>query len=95
MGERLHPAADLLPLVGRWIDRGTRSRVVAGTFAVRAAGTGVLLASGRPIAFAVAPALLAVLPTARPSLLWWTLAATTAGAAVVVHRTAGRASRLA
>ncbi|WP_084556826.1 MFS transporter [Hamadaea tsunoensis] len=47
-----------LPLVGRWIDRGARSAVVATTLFVRVAGVVVLLAGHGLIAFVIASVLL-------------------------------------
>jgi MFS family permease len=47
-----------LPFVGRWIDRGARSTVVATTLLVRALGLFVLVLAPRPAGFALAVVLL-------------------------------------
>ncbi|HCU48221.1 MAG TPA: MFS transporter, partial [Micromonosporaceae bacterium] len=47
-----------LPIVGRWIDRGSRSAVVAATLLVRVAGVVVLLVGNGQIAYFVASILL-------------------------------------
>ncbi|WP_371494793.1 MFS transporter [Kitasatospora sp. NBC_00374] len=50
----------VVPLTGRWIDRGARSLPVAATLVVRAAGVGVLLAGHGAGGFTVAAVLLGV-----------------------------------
>lgn len=56
-----------LPLVGRWIDRGGRSAVVAATLLVRAAGLAVLTAGSGPAAFVAASVLMGVGGQAWPA----------------------------
>lgn len=56
-----------LPLVGRWIDRGGRSAVVAVTLLVRAAGVAVLIAGSGPAAFVIASVLIGVGGQAWPA----------------------------
>jgi LacI family transcriptional regulator, galactose operon repressor len=69
-----------LPLVGRWIDRGARSAVVASTLLIRAGGIGVLLAGDRFVGFMVASTLMGIGSQAYP----------TAHAAVVATLASGR-----
>jgi MFS family permease len=57
----------VLPLLGRWIDRGARSGAVAATLFVRAAGVAVLLTGGGGLAFAAASVLLGVGGQAFPA----------------------------
>jgi MFS family permease len=70
-----------LPAVGRWIDRGARSTVVAGLLGIRAAGTVVLLAADGPAGFVLAATMLGIGNQAFPA----------AHAAVVATLTTGRA----
>jgi MFS family permease len=62
-----------LPFVGRWIDRGARSTVVATTLLVRALGLFVLVLAPRPAGFALAVVLLGlgtqVWPAANAALI--------------------------
>ncbi|WP_431681367.1 MFS transporter [Kitasatospora sp. KL5] len=69
-----------VPLTGRWIDRGARSRPVAATLLVRAAGVGVLLAAGGLAGYTAAAVLLGIGSQTWP----------TAHAAVVAALTEGR-----
>ncbi|MEV6211168.1 MFS transporter [Kitasatospora sp. NPDC051914] len=69
-----------VPLTGRWIDRGARSRPVAATLLVRAAGVGVLLAADGPVGYTAAAVLLGIGSQTWP----------TAHAAVVAALTEGR-----
>jgi len=57
----------VLPLVGRWIDRGARSAAVATTLFVRFAGVVVLLAGHGLVAFATASVLMGVGGQAFPA----------------------------
>jgi MFS family permease len=57
----------MLPLVGRWIDRGGRSAVVALTLLVRAAGVAVLIAGSGPTSFVIASVLMGVGGQAWPA----------------------------
>ncbi|MCP2326936.1 hypothetical protein HDA40_005443 [Hamadaea flava] len=57
----------VLPLVGRWIDRGARSATVATALFVRVVGVAVLLTGNGLAAFAVASALLGIGGQAFPA----------------------------
>jgi len=57
----------LLPLLGRWIDRGARSAAVAATLFIRVVGVAVLLTGRGFIAFAAASVLLGVGGQAFPA----------------------------
>jgi len=70
----------VLPLLGRWIDRGARSATVAATLFLRAAGVGALLAGRGFAAFAITSLLLGVGGQAFPA----------AHAAVVAAMSQGR-----
>ena len=57
----------VLPLLGRWIDRGARSAAVATTLFIRVVGVAVLLAGHGLLAFAAASVLLGVAGQAFPA----------------------------
>ncbi|MFJ3792928.1 MFS transporter [Kitasatospora sp. NPDC090091] len=50
----------VLPLTGRWIDRGARSLPAAATLLVRAAGSAALLGADGPVGFTAAAVLLGI-----------------------------------
>ncbi|WP_189129353.1 MFS transporter [Wenjunlia tyrosinilytica] len=50
----------MVPLMGRWIDRGARSKAVAATLVVRTIGTGLLLLTHGPAGFTTAAVLLGI-----------------------------------
>ncbi|MFI9271035.1 MFS transporter [Kitasatospora sp. NPDC052896] len=83
----------VVPLTGRWIDRGARGSVVAATLLVRTAGCGLLLASGGPAGFTAAAVLLGVGSQSFPTAHAATVAELTVGRARDTALAAGRALR--
>ncbi|MFE0462164.1 MFS transporter, partial [Kitasatospora sp. NPDC058965] len=83
----------LVPLTGRWIDRGARSRVVAATLLARAAGVLVLLAVPGVAGFALAAVLLGVGSQNWPAAHAATVATLAEGRARDAALAAGRSVR--
>lgn len=83
----------VLPLAGRWIDRGARSAVVAATLLVRVAGVGVLLAGNGEAGFFAASVLLGLGSQAWPAAHAALVAALTTGRRRDAALAAGRSVR--